>query len=112
MPWCCPPGHGCNAPDSGERCALELLRAAATSDEAAAAALTRWQILESPRTRRRGDGERRFRRRAFERLRDRALVNIAMRVSAAGRAERATPSSDSIDVRRLGAERLRQSLSA
>jgi hypothetical protein len=112
MPWCCPPGHGCNAPDSGESCALDLLRAAAPSDETAAAALSRWQIVERARTRRRGDGERRFRRRAFERLRDRALVSFAMRESAARPSARGAPAPDAIEVRRLGAERLRESLSA
>jgi hypothetical protein len=97
MRWCCPPGHGCNAPGSGERCALELLRAAAKRDESAAAALSRWAILERSCGRRR-DGERRFRRRAFERLRDRALVGVAMRDSGG-------PRRDDIVVRRLEAQR-------
>jgi hypothetical protein len=85
MYWCCPPGHGCNDPGSGEPCALDLLRAAAPHEPDAAAALARWAILERACQRRRGGGERRFRRRAFERVRDEALVAMAMRDAAKSR---------------------------
>jgi hypothetical protein len=82
MQWCCPPGHGCNDPERREPCALELLRATAADERLAAAALARWTILERACERRRNDGERRFRRRAFERVRDQALVALAMRDAA------------------------------
>jgi hypothetical protein len=46
----------------------------------AALALTRWGALEEAQRRQgEGGGEPRFRRRAYERVRDRALVAIAMR---------------------------------
>jgi hypothetical protein len=90
MHRCCPPAHGCNDPDGGEPCALELLRAAAPYEQEAAAALARWSILERVRQRRRGGGERRFRRRAYERVRDQALVAMAMR-DAAERRQRPRP---------------------
>jgi hypothetical protein len=75
MAECCPPGHGCNAPSGDEPCALTLCRAAATQEDDAALAVERWQALESSAE---GDGERRFRRRAFERARDRALIGLAL----------------------------------
>ena len=73
MALCCPPGHGCNAPGGDEPCALALCRAAA-QDEDAALALSRWGDFEAASE----QGERRFRRRAFERARDRALIGLAM----------------------------------
>ncbi len=76
MADCCPPGHGCNAPDGGEPCALTLCRVAAEQEGYAALALDRWQALEASAE---GDGERRFRRRAFERARDQALIALAMK---------------------------------
>jgi hypothetical protein len=72
MALCCPPGRGCNAPGGEEPCALSLCRAAAGEEEAALA-LDRWGAFENCR-----DRERRFRRRAFERARDRALITLAM----------------------------------
>lgn len=74
MALCCPPGHGCNAPGGDEPCALTLCRAAAGDEEDAALAVSRWGDLESASE----QGERRFRRRAFERARDRALIGLAM----------------------------------
>jgi hypothetical protein len=74
---CCPPGHGCNAPDGQEPCALALCRAAAPEEDAKLA-LARWGDLEAAAAKNCGDGERRFRRRAFERARDRALIALAM----------------------------------
>ncbi len=77
MALCCPPGHGCNAPGGDEPCALTLCRAAAGSEDDAAVALDRWGAcwgaFEAA-----GERERRFRRRAFERARDRALISLAM----------------------------------
>jgi hypothetical protein len=73
MALCCPPGHGCNAPGGEEPCALALCEAAARDEDDAALALDRWGALESA-----GNRERRFRRRAFERARDRALITLAM----------------------------------
>ena len=78
MALCCPPGHGCNAPGGGEPCALALCQAAAQEEEDAALALSRWGALESAAEQNCGDGERRFRRRAFERARDKALIALAM----------------------------------
>ncbi len=74
MAQCCPPGHGCNAPGGGEPCALALCRAAAREEEDAAIALSRWGDFEAASE----QGERRFRRRAFVRARDRALITLAM----------------------------------
>src|SRR5690348_8408930 len=78
MEPCCPPGHGCNAPGGGEPCALALCRAAAQEEDDAALALARWGALEAAQDEHCGDGERRFRRRAFERARDKALITLAM----------------------------------
>jgi hypothetical protein len=78
MALCCPPGHGCNAPGGGERCALSLIRDAAQDEGDAALAVERWGALEAASGENCGDGERRFRRRAFERARDRALITLAM----------------------------------
>ena len=73
MASCCPAGHGCNAPSGDEPCALSVCRAAAGYDADAAAALARWRAFEKA-----GDRERRFRRRAFQRARDRALITLAL----------------------------------
>jgi hypothetical protein len=78
MAPCCPPGHGCNAPGESEPCALALCRDAAQDEEVAAVALARWGDFEAAAEQHCGDGERRFRRRAFERARDRALIALAM----------------------------------
>jgi hypothetical protein len=75
---CCPPGHGCNAGGGAETCALELCRAAAAVEKDAAVALKRWSSLEVAIERGRGERECRFRRRAFERARDRALIALAL----------------------------------
>jgi hypothetical protein len=78
MALCCPPGHGCNAPGGGESCALVLCQAAAQQEDDAATALARWGAFEAASESNCGDGERRFRRRAFERARDKALIALAM----------------------------------
>jgi hypothetical protein len=41
-------------------------------------ALARWGAFEAAEQEHCGDGERRFRRRAFERARDKALITLAM----------------------------------
>jgi hypothetical protein len=79
---CCPPGHGCNASGGAETCALELCLAAAAVQTDAAIAVTRWSSLELAQERGRGERECRFRRRAFERARDRALIALAMQPAA------------------------------
>src|SRR5947209_11676425 len=77
---CCPAGRGCNAADRNEACAVALCRAFAADERAAALAVERWELLQDAYQHQPGgDGELRFRRRAFERSRDRALVAIAMR---------------------------------
>jgi hypothetical protein len=78
MRWCCPPGHGCNSPDGSEPCALEVFRAASADDPDARLALERWDALQRACEHRRNDNERRFRRRAFERARDQALIGRAL----------------------------------
>jgi hypothetical protein len=82
--YCCPPGHGCNDPEGREPCALTLCQAAADEEDDAALALERWQDLEQARSSHHGDGEERFRRRAFQRARDRALIGLAMGKRRAG----------------------------
>jgi hypothetical protein len=82
MRSCCPPGRGCNAPDGDEPCALTLCSMVADEESEAALALERWDELQD------GSGdearaERRFRRRAFERTRDRALQAVAMHLTPA-----------------------------
>src|SRR5581483_4723641 len=78
MAVCCPEAHGCNAPSGKEACALELLRAAAPGDRDAVKALDRWKLLVRAAEAHSGERERRFRRRAFERARNRALIGLAM----------------------------------
>jgi hypothetical protein len=55
-----------------------LCREAAQDERDAALAVARWGALEAAAEENCGDGERRFRRRAFERARDRALITLAM----------------------------------
>jgi len=77
---CCPAGRGCNAADRDEICVLTLFRAFSADESAAALALERWAVFEDACKRRTGsDGVLRFRRRAYQRVRDRALVAITMR---------------------------------
>lgn len=79
MQACCPPGHGCNS-NGSEPCVLALCREMAGVEPQAALALGRWEewrrVCEQ-----RGAGrrEKRFRRRAYERSRDAALVAVLMR---------------------------------
>jgi hypothetical protein len=75
---CCPPGHGCNAPDQAEVCALDVLAAGAGEVEEAAEAMARWRSFERACELRTNKRERRFRRRAYERVRDRALIALSL----------------------------------
>jgi hypothetical protein len=77
MAECCPPGRGCNSPRRDEPCVLTLCSLDKQEPDAAMA-LARWEELQEVASEDRG--ERRFRRRAFERARDRALQALAMRL--------------------------------
>jgi hypothetical protein len=77
MAWCCPPARGCNSAEHDEPCAVALLRAVAEEEPKAQVALERWDELERVRDERKAT--RRFRRRAYARARERALVALAMR---------------------------------
>jgi hypothetical protein len=79
MQPCCPPGHGCNAPDGAEPCVLALCRREADAEPSVARALARYSAWQLARQRDCGRRERRFRRRAYERARDRALATLLMR---------------------------------
>jgi hypothetical protein len=57
---------------------LALCRAASQTDEDAALALARWSALQDASEHDAREGERRFRRRAYERARDKALITLAM----------------------------------
>jgi hypothetical protein len=78
MAECCPPGRGCNSPRGDEPCVLTLCSADKQEPDAALA-LARWEELQRV-AEQEHSGERRFRRRAFERARDRALQSLAMRL--------------------------------
>ena len=78
MRLCCPKSRGCNAVDD-EACALELFAASADALEEAAVALSRWSVFQKACEHRRNDNEQRFRRRAYERARDEALIALALR---------------------------------
>src|SRR5437868_11884607 len=98
MVCCCPPGRGCNAPGRNETCALTLCAAVADKEADAARALARWDELQRVSARARG-AERRFRRRAFERARDRALQALAMRVKPSMLTRRANIRAEGARVR-------------
>jgi hypothetical protein len=69
---------------------LELCRAAHEEPEAALAT-QRWEEWQRLRPRASGRGERRFRRRAYERARENALAVLLMRAQAARGAPRRGP---------------------
>lgn len=79
MRVCCPESRGCNAVGDEQICALELFAANAAELEEAAIALSRWNTFQKACEHRRNDNERRFRRRAYERARDEALIALALR---------------------------------
>jgi hypothetical protein len=78
MRACCPESRGCNAPDGDQPCALELFAACAADLEEAAVALARWSVFQHECEHGNNDHERRFRRRAYERARDDALIALAL----------------------------------
>jgi hypothetical protein len=82
---CCPPGHGCNAARGMEPCLLALCRAAAPEEPSAAIAVARWSEWVEACARRATKRERRFRRRSYERARERALSALLMRAHAAAK---------------------------
>jgi hypothetical protein len=88
MALCCPPRHGCNCPERDEPCILELCRQA-MDEERAALAVRRWETLQGTPSRTRD--ERRFRARAYERARDRALPVLLMRAQLASTSGGPTP---------------------
>ena len=81
---------------------MALCDAAAAEEREAALALDRWRSLQEASNQHCGEAERRFRRRAFERARDRALITLAMRGFAAIRS-----SGESISRRRQARRRRR-----
>jgi hypothetical protein len=104
MAECCPPGRGCNSPRGDEACALALC-SASTQEPDAALALARWEELQKV-----GEQDRRarrFRRRAFERARDRALQAVAMRLKPWMVTRAAAGGVDTIRVRRAARPRRR-----
>ena len=78
MRTCCPPNRGCNAHGTQQPCVLTIFRAAAPATEEASRAVHRWKALERTELEGAGAGERRFRRRAYERAREQALAAVAM----------------------------------
>jgi hypothetical protein len=68
---------------------LELCRELAGRDATAAAAVASWEQLQRELGRGASRRELRFRRRAYERARERALVALLMRAHAASRRTRA-----------------------
>ncbi|MFL5862145.1 MAG: hypothetical protein ACJ780_15420 [Solirubrobacteraceae bacterium] len=111
MKWCCPRGHGCNAPNGGEPCALEVCRLITNWQSDASLALARWREFERASEQGCSESERRFRRRAFQRARDRALIAQAMQAlpSAPCDQPRAamTPTADGSAGRTLATTRTR-----
>ncbi len=84
MKACCPPNRGCNAHGGEQACVLAILHDAAATLEEARVALDRWEALATTEHREEGGpGERRFRRRAYERAREQALAAVAMDLAAA-----------------------------
>jgi hypothetical protein len=78
MGSCCPPNRGCNAHGTEQPCVLAMFRAAAAATEEARTAVERWDALRLTEQEGAGAGERRFRRRAYERAREQALTAVAM----------------------------------
>ncbi len=84
MRACCPPNRGCNTHGIEQPCVLTIFRAAETTIEEARIAVDRWEALERAERREgAGAGERRFRRRAYERARDQALTAVAIDCASA-----------------------------
>ena len=79
MTVCCPPSRGCNAGGADQACALELCTTIAAELGEAAEAVSRWQIFLEACEHGPNENERRFRRRAYQRARDEALIALALR---------------------------------
>jgi len=79
MRFCCPPGHGCNAPGGAEPCFLALCRSAGEEEPTAARAVARWAEWTQAYARSSTKHERRFKRRAYERAREHALRALLVR---------------------------------
>jgi len=82
---CCPEGRGCNAPERGEPCLLDLYRSAAAEVPEAGLALGRWEDWQSARERGCRRSEWRFRKRAYERARAEAMCALLMHTHAQAR---------------------------
>ena len=67
---------------------MELCRAAAAQLREAALACARWEALQTAWADSSSERERRFRRRAYQRARDSALIAIALQGAARTRQER------------------------
>jgi|SRR5579864_6479692 len=102
MPSCCPTGRGCNAPQGDEPCALVLCSIVADEESEAALALERWDEFRHG-AQEEARAERRFRRRAFERARDRALQAVAMHLTPAMLARAGRSGMASLALRRRAA---------
>jgi hypothetical protein len=101
MALCCPQGRGCNAPESGQPCLLDLYRRGAAALPEASLALDRWEEWQTARERGCRRSEWRFRKRAYERARADALCALLMyahtsaRRGATRRARRGAGATDS-----------------
>ena len=76
MGLCCPPRHGCNSSAHDELCVLDLCDRLGTEVPEACTVLERWKEWRTAREQGHNRRERRFRRRAYERSRDRALAHV------------------------------------
>src|ERR1700716_2874356 len=88
MRLCCPPGRGCNASRVREPCLLALCREAAAGETCPAIAVERWIALRRACELGCSNRERRFRQRAYERARDRALLALLLHTQAPNEADR------------------------
>jgi hypothetical protein len=75
---CCPSGHGCNDHEHHQPCVLQVFELSAPTISEAATALAQWEAFCSADLQGAGAGERRFRRRVYERARDEALATVAI----------------------------------
>jgi len=82
MRLCCPRNRGCNSHEGGQPCVLTIFREAARTSEEARLAVDRWEALEAVEREGARAGERRFRRRAYERAREQALTVVAIDLAA------------------------------
>jgi hypothetical protein len=111
MHVCCPTGHGCNDHKHHQPCVLQVFELSASTISEAATALTQWEAYRSADVNRAGAGERRFRRRVYERARDQALATVAIEYGtrALESSARHHPASRFRRAHRAGARRVRVS---